>query len=269
MHENMGESNVFHGFDQTHTKPVVDKNSSESIAICPTHIRASNHLKDTTFTMNSSDRDFDVISECCEAPDTRYQHGHKDVLDEEKLEGEQCFNKHRDEYPTSTILSYIEDNSIHQIGCDEINQSKYYSDLRNTDRSRSAAKNPKINHCDLMEKKGITCDGLNTSYCVKDSSDGVKMCNKPTRKNNVVLPIVMLCLLHLLSGNYMLTSFIPLTAASSVNDCMGVRYAYLAKGLDLKDVPRQPRQGKLSYLTPGKLKNVFFFLYIIFTSITL
>ena len=54
----------------------------------------------------------------------------------------------------------------------------------------------------------------------------------------------MLCLLYLLSGNYMLTSMIPLTAASSVNDCRGVRYAYLAKGLDLKDVPRQPRQGK-------------------------
>ena len=32
--------------------------------------------------------------------------------------------------------------------------------------------------------------------------------------------------------------------SSSVNDCRGVRYAYSAKGLDLKDVPRQPRQGK-------------------------
>ena len=34
------------------------------------------------------------------------------------------------------------------------------------------------------------------------------------------------------------------TQASTVNDCHSVRYAYLAKGLDLKDVPRQPRQGK-------------------------
>ena len=32
--------------------------------------------------------------------------------------------------------------------------------------------------------------------------------------------------------------------ASSVNDCRGVRYAYQQKGLDQKDVPRQPRQGK-------------------------
>ena len=30
----------------------------------------------------------------------------------------------------------------------------------------------------------------------------------------------------------------------SVNDCHGVRYAYRERGLDLKDVPRQPRQGK-------------------------
>ncbi len=32
--------------------------------------------------------------------------------------------------------------------------------------------------------------------------------------------------------------------AGSVNDCHGVRYAYRERGLDLKDVPRQPRQGK-------------------------
>ena len=31
----------------------------------------------------------------------------------------------------------------------------------------------------------------------------------------------------------------------SVNDCHGVRYAYRERGLDLKDVPRQPRQGKV------------------------
>ena len=31
---------------------------------------------------------------------------------------------------------------------------------------------------------------------------------------------------------------------SSVNDCVGVKYAYSAKGLDQSDVPRQPRQGK-------------------------
>ena len=31
----------------------------------------------------------------------------------------------------------------------------------------------------------------------------------------------------------------------SVNDCHGVRYAYRERGLDLKDVPRQPRQGEI------------------------
>ena len=41
-----------------------------------------------------------------------------------------------------------------------------------------------------------------------------------------------------------LALFFNLAGSSSVNDCHSVKYAYLAKGLDLKDVPRQPRQGK-------------------------
>jgi len=40
---------------------------------------------------------------------------------------------------------------------------------------------------------------------------------------------------------------------SSVNDCHSVRYAYLAKGLDLKDVPRQPRQGSQLEICPRGL----------------
>jgi hypothetical protein len=32
--------------------------------------------------------------------------------------------------------------------------------------------------------------------------------------------------------------------SSSINDCRGVRFAYSARGLDIKDVPRQPRQGR-------------------------
>ena len=40
----------------------------------------------------------------------------------------------------------------------------------------------------------------------------------------------------------------------SVNDCHGVRYAYRERGLDLKDVPRQPRQGKIS----GSTLNIIY-----------
>ena len=37
---------------------------------------------------------------------------------------------------------------------------------------------------------------------------------------------------------------VGLAGAGSVNDCHGVRYAYRERGLDLRDVPRQPRQGQ-------------------------
>ena len=40
----------------------------------------------------------------------------------------------------------------------------------------------------------------------------------------------------------------------SVNDCHGVRYAYRERGLDLKDVPRQPRLGKIS----GSTLNIIY-----------
>jgi len=40
---------------------------------------------------------------------------------------------------------------------------------------------------------------------------------------------------------------------SSVNDCHGVRYAYRERGLDLKDVPRQPRQGSHLQICPRGL----------------
>ena len=60
-------------------------------------------------------------------------------------------------------------------------------------------------------------------------------------------------------GNYMLSStLLQYASASSVNDCRGVRYAYLAKGLDLKDVPRQPRQGKGLLIT----SNLSYCMYI-------
>ena len=36
--------------------------------------------------------------------------------------------------------------------------------------------------------------------------------------------------------------------AASVNDCLGVSYAYQDQGFDFRDVPRQPRQGKPNYL---------------------
>lgn len=39
-------------------------------------------------------------------------------------------------------------------------------------------------------------------------------------------------------------SFTLSVSANSINDCHSVRYAYRERGLDLRDVPRQPRQGE-------------------------
>ena len=38
--------------------------------------------------------------------------------------------------------------------------------------------------------------------------------------------------------------FFVFAEGASVDDCHGVRYAYRERGLDLVNVPRQPRQGK-------------------------
>ena len=54
---------------------------------------------------------------------------------------------------------------------------------------------------------------------------------------SVTTPLMMLMLLLLL--------LLPRASmAGSVNDCQGVRYAYRDRGLEFRDVPRQPRQGK-------------------------
>ena len=37
---------------------------------------------------------------------------------------------------------------------------------------------------------------------------------------------------------------LPVCLCTSVDDCHGVRYAYRERGLHLRDVPRQPRQGR-------------------------
>lgn len=42
----------------------------------------------------------------------------------------------------------------------------------------------------------------------------------------------------------LLLSLFVFVESASVDDCHGVRYAYRERGLDLVNVPRQPRQGK-------------------------
>ncbi len=59
--------------------------------------------------------------------------------------------------------------------------------------------------------------------------------NHERRGSPSAVPPLLLCLLFLLP---------PLTLCGSVSDCQGVRYAYRERGIDLRDVPRQPRQGK-------------------------
>ncbi len=58
--------------------------------------------------------------------------------------------------------------------------------------------------------------------------------NHERRGSPSAVPPLLLCLLFL----------VPLTLCGSVSDCQGVRYAYRERGIDLRDVPRQPRQGK-------------------------
>ena len=54
----------------------------------------------------------------------------------------------------------------------------------------------------------------------------------------------------------------------SVNDCHGVRYAYRERGLDLKDVPRQPRQGKICRFGAVKpISQIFETLPLLYTCI--
>jgi len=70
------------------------------------------------------------------------------------------------------------------------------------------------------------------------SSSTMQSTSTTTHRSHLSSNVVFLLLLTFLSTAILSVS------SSSVNDCRGVRYAYSAKGLDLKDVPRQPRQGK-------------------------
>ena len=145
------------------------------------------------------------------------------------------------------------------IECEKSFQCESNTSIRKTILHRSSYDFPnKIYEClqnknnILTSPKSSQCESLLIEYNKNDvySSNFCNTNKTYTKKRNsnnpssLSLPILVFWI-YLLSSNYMLTSLIPLSTASSVNDCRGVRYAYLAKGLDVRDIPRQPRQGKL------------------------
>ena len=85
-------------------------------------------------------------------------------------------------------------------------------------------------------------DRFNSDDCQKvtspKSSTMQSTSTTTSHRSHLSSNVVFLLLLTFLSTAILSVS------SSSINDCRGVRYAYSAKGLDLKDVPRQPRQGK-------------------------
>ena len=85
-------------------------------------------------------------------------------------------------------------------------------------------------------------DRFNSNDCQKvtspKSSTMQSTSTTTSHRSHLSSNVVFLLLLTFLSTAILSVS------SSSINDCRGVRYAYSAKGLDLKDVPRQPRQGK-------------------------
>ena len=72
-----------------------------------------------------------------------------------------------------------------------------------------------------------------------------------TRRKNVAIKWRRFCnVVFVVLVSFLATSIT--VESSSINDCRNVRFAYSSRGLDLKDVPRQPRQGIVKkYFTFG------------------
>ena len=194
------------------------------------------------------DSEFDVKrDELCQISyDFRYKNG---IFSRENLECAECSHRERNMSLNKARIYSNSDCSNPKEDCTKIHQRKKY--LHNEENEQVSTISPQSSQCYLFQKEN-NIHGLRNIVEYNDPHKRGKF--NPKIKNSInssasslSLPILMLCWIYLLSGNYMLTSWIPLSAASSVNDCRGVRYAYLAKGLDLKDVPRQPRQGMLEF----------------------
>ena len=220
----------------TNTRPY--KSNCTSNTMQPLSSLPSNILKDSAYIMHSCDSHYNVINDKCRKLNFRKESGFEvNDCGDDRLEDKPCYNEEEYKVPKYTTLFNIGDNSILKNGCYKLNQAKCLPKPTNRFSSHIQEMSQKSSQGVLAKEAD---DALNT-FCETRT-----VFSERKRKSNVmVLPVVMLCLSYLMSGNYMLTSLIPLTVASSVNDCRGVQYAYLAKGLDLKDVPRQPRQGKL------------------------
>jgi hypothetical protein len=80
-------------------------------------------------------------------------------------------------------------------------------------------------------------DGTETMPRLSSSRRGVTKRRSVTKRRvGIVAAVVVLATL---------LSSASTVASTSINDCRSVRQAYSARGLDIKDVPRQPRQGKV------------------------
>ena len=116
------------------------------------------------------------------------------------------------------------------------------------DSNTSLSSLPPMNSCFKRHKRVLDSD---TSQCLCSNISMAKADLSNERKSQKILDrsamrsrshFVGIVVLSVLLS--FLCQGVSSAASSSVNDCRGVRYAYSAKGLDLKDVPRQPRQGK-------------------------
>ena len=185
--------------------------------------------------ISSCDSDYSDINSGNKKADQRRVSGYESDLHERKLKDTDYDSKYKDKYAGNMQVSHNDDKFItNRRTCIQSDEYKHFQHPVNRIS----------NHTTFRRDKDMS-DAL-ISSCRFTDSRVKKRLRSVTRKYTRGFPdVVTLILLYLMCGNYMLSStLLQYASASSVNDCRGVRYAYLAKGLDLKDVPRQPRQGK-------------------------
>ena len=190
----------------------------------------------STNKISSCDSDYSDINSGNKKADQRRVSGYESDLHERKLKDTDYDSKYKDKYAENMQVSHNDDKFItNRRTCIQSDECKHFQHPVNRIS----------NHTTFRRDKDMS-DAL-ISSCRLTDSRVKKRLRSVTRKYTRGFPdAVTLILLYLLCGNYMLSStLLQYASASSVNDCRGVRYAYLAKGLDLKDVPRQPRQGKV------------------------
>ena len=185
--------------------------------------------------ISSCDSDYSDINSGNKKADQRRVSGYESDLHERKLKDTDYDSKYKDKYAGNMQVFHNDDKFItNRRTCIQSDEYKHFQHPVN-----------RISNHTTFRRDNNMSDAL-ISSCRFTDSRVKKRLRSVTRKYTRGFPdVVTLILLYLMCGNYMLSStLLQYASASSVNDCRGVRYAYLAKGLDLKDVPRQPRQGK-------------------------